>query len=222
MKLTAKLALLTAILLLGFRAQADTPSLQIDLNLIGVEVTGNPSHYRELSQRFEQGDTTMTLPEIATVYYGYSFTPNYQPTDHYDEIVSAYEAKDYETTARMVKEALTVNPVSLDLLVLGSLSANHLHTDEGRTDALRYRRQVSMLIDMIFETGTGIISESPFYVICDGDIYRILHNIMGVDNVIGKSGLGALDAYKFTFAGSPREHILYFNNTRQHAYESGY
>lgn len=220
MKLRSTLLLLFAIAASSIAALAAKPAVSVDLNSIGVSVSMHPEQLRALTERFEQGDTTLTMQEVATVYYGYSFTPNYQPDERYPEIAQAYEDKDYAKTASMVKEAMKVNPVSLDLIVFGALSSPKLHTDEGRADALLFRRKLDMLVDMIFATGTGISPESPFYVICDSDIERLLRNIIGVGDILGESGIGNLDAYKFTFAGSPRENILYFNNSRQHDYEA--
>ena len=51
----------------------------VDYNAMQVEVAMHPDRYRALLNRFVAGDTTLTTPELATVYYGYSFTPDYDP-----------------------------------------------------------------------------------------------------------------------------------------------
>ncbi len=53
--------------------------INVDLNAIEVDMTMNPSRYRDLQQRFIQADTTLTADEIATVYYGQGFTFEYDP-----------------------------------------------------------------------------------------------------------------------------------------------
>ena len=45
----------------------------VDLNAVEVNIKMHPEAYRELLDRFTEGDTTLTPAQLATVYYGYSF-----------------------------------------------------------------------------------------------------------------------------------------------------
>ena len=66
----------------------------VDLTAMEVDVQMHPSHYRELIERFETGDTTLTSDQLQKVYFGYSFTPDYDPRETFPEAEAAYEAAD--------------------------------------------------------------------------------------------------------------------------------
>ena len=58
------LALLTLFAFTSARAQ-ENDRIDVDLNLIKVNVTMNPEHYRELMDRYMHADTTLRLDEMA-------------------------------------------------------------------------------------------------------------------------------------------------------------
>lgn len=191
--------------------------LSVDLNRIQVNVTMNPDHYRQLLARFIEGDTTMRLDQTATAYYGYSFSFDYNPSEDYGEITGTFNRHDYKTAIPMILEALESDPFSLDLTVMGLISAEKIN--DSATASLLQRR-LDMTVDVILSSGSGITPESPFVVISDRDIYRILKNILGAGEIIGHSKIGDIDAWKIKFPGNEREHILYFNNCRQEQFET--
>ena len=41
----------------------------VDLTAMEVDVQMHPSHYRELIERFEKGDTTLTSDQLQKVYF---------------------------------------------------------------------------------------------------------------------------------------------------------
>lgn len=187
----------------------------VDYRQIEVDVTMDPSSYRALLERFEKADTTLTPSEMATVYFGYAFSRDYDPRDYFPEIHAAYDRADYEEVARLVEEALPMNPVSLDLCLLG-LGA--YEQGAGKTPGARSLNlaiRSDLIATAILKSGRGTNSDSPFYVICDTDRRRIFTNVLGVplDNIIGTTHVGPVQAFKFTFPGQSREHILYFDNT---------
>ena len=180
----------------------------IDYGALEVDVTMNPSKYRALLERFEKADTTLTSAEVATVYYGYAFSTDYEPRDSFPEIHAAYERQDYEEVARLVEKALPLNPVSLDLSLLGLGDTPGAHS-------LNLAIRSDLIATAILESGRGTNADMPFYVICDADRRRILTNVLGVplDRVMDTTRVGPVQAVKFTFPGQSREHILYFDNT---------
>lgn len=187
----------------------------IDYRAIEVDVTMNPSKYRALLERFEKADTTLTPEEVSTVYYGYAFSRDYEPRDSFPEIHAAYERQDYEEVARLVQEALPMNPVSLDLSLLGLAAYEHGAGKTPGAHSLNLAIRSDLIATAILESGRGTNAASPFYVICDADRRRILTNVLGVplDRVVGTTTVGPVQAVKFTFPGQSREHILYFDNT---------
>lgn len=196
--------------------------IDIDLNKIGVNVSMNPEHYRELLERFEKGDTTLRIDQIATVYYGYSFTFDYEPTLTYPEIEETFKKHNYSEAAQLADEAIKDNPVSLELTIASLLSNTRRKdkSDGSRDRAMLMQRRLDMLVDIILSSGKGISPDTPFVVISQSDMDSLITDIIGANSIIGRTTIGDFDAVKIMFPGSTREHILYFDNTRQHKFES--
>lgn len=194
-----------------FAAQA-----KIDYNALEVEMRMNPERYRQLTQRFIDGDTTLTFDELSTVYYGYSMTPDYDPRDTYPQIAKALEDKDYELAGQLSARALQTNPASLELSIMDLDASEHGAKDPAhhlRTAKMGFR--CDMVANTILESGRGTNAHSPFYVISTADMMRILHNVLGVSKIIDRAKVGDIDAIKINLPGSDRMHILYFDNTRE-------
>lgn len=206
--------LLAILLLIG----AFLPLRAIDYRQIEVDVTMHPARYKALLDRFVAADTTLTSDEMATVYYGFAFTPSYEPRDTFPEIHAAYDRKDYEEVARLIGPALELNPVSLDLsiLALAVYERGVGETPVGRPST--WPSVPTMIAGAILKSGHGTFAASPFYVISDIDRRRILNNVIGIGLVIGTDRLGDVEAVKFNFPGHSRQHILYFDNTLEENY----
>lgn len=198
-----------------FAAQA-----KIDYNALEVEMRMNPDRYRQLLERFENADTTLTNDELTMLYYGAALTPAYAPDTKYDEITSAIEQKNYEQASVLADQALKEYPMSLKLNILAleasekgsNDSAHHL-----RTARLGYR--CDMIANTILESGRGTAAHDPFFVTSEADMMSIMRNVMAVENLLGRTTVGPIDALKFNLPGNDRMHILYFDNTRQAQYE---
>lgn len=200
-------------------AFAASPRLDIDLNRIKIDVAQNPGEYQALMNRFLIGDTTLTLDQLATVYYGYAFSYDYDPTDHNDEIDRAYDSRDYQTTWRLCDEALKLNPVSLDLTIKALVAANNGKDEKARQKIPTLQNRYAMLSDLILSSGKGTSPESPFIVICEDDMGRIIRNVICVESTTGRATVRDIDAIKVKLPTSSRQHILYFDNTIQKNYE---
>lgn len=199
-------------------------SVNVDLNRIEVEMTMNPSHYRQLLDRFVKADTTLTADELATVYYGQGFTIDYDPDITFPLVAEAYDRKDYATVTELSEALLDQYPLSLDLLVMGLVSATRDSSPRHHDLAVKLQRRLDMIINTIMASGTGISSASPFVIASDSDIDHLLRDILAVNEVLGTSRVGTGDvvAYKVTLPGSDREHILYFNSALQHRYDNSH
>lgn len=199
------------------------PTSAADLNAIGVDVQMNPGKYRSLLERFEAADTTLTPQELSTVYFGYSFTPAYDPRESFSDVVEAYESGDYELASRLCGEALELNPVSLDLNVIAFAAAEHLR-DYGTygPQILKFGTRSDLIATAILESGRGTSAASPFQVISAADMSRILRNVLGIDRIVDRTKVGPVDAIKVTFPGNDRQHIIYFDNSREMQFYSSH
>lgn len=192
-------------------------NMPVDMTRIQVNVTMDPGRYKQLLEKFEKGDTTLSPEQAATAYYGYSFTVDYNPVEDYQEISETFNRHEYASAAGMIKKALRSDPFSLDLTVMGLIAAEK-NNDRHTADLLQKR--LDMTVGVILSSGSGITPDSPFIVTCSRDIYRILKNILGASDIVGHSKIGDIDAWKIKFPGNEREHILYFDNRRQEQFES--
>ncbi len=214
MKLKNKilLALLTLMTFVGFRAEG-TEHIDVDLNLIKVNVTMNPEHYRALMDRYLKADTTLRIDEVATVYYGYAATMDYAPDLTFPEIDEAIAAEDYEKAFNMSLDASKEAPMSLPVLINVIKLMPQIELKDNLDAYLNIRQRLEMLIGTILASGTGIRRESPIKVISEGDMMVILNDILNVGEIVGRSKIGEIDAVKITFPTNSREHILYFDDT---------
>lgn len=187
----------------------------VDLNAIKVDVTMNPSNYRALLERFLKGDNTLTQDQMSTVYYGYSFTPDYDPRETYERVSKAYIDKDYEQTLSLAQLAMMSNPVSLELNIDALAAAEKLKDADNQVLASHLGSRCDLIANTILESGRGTSADDPFKVINTTDIDRLMHNVFGVDKILGKTTVGQVIAVKFTFPGNDRQHILYFDNSRE-------
>lgn len=189
----------------------------VDLTAVEVDTKMNPGQYNSLLERFINADTTMTEAELSAVYYGYAFTPSYDPREIYPEVSQAYESGDYKRALDLASEALTVNPVSLSLNVTALAAAHRLCqsacVDPTMVNTLGHR--CDLLATAILKSGSGTTPDSPFVVIDETDINKVLRNILGIDSIVDRTKVGSVLAFKVTFSGSSRQHILYFDNTPQ-------
>ena len=192
--------------------------IDLDLNLIKVNVSMNPEHYKELMDRYLAADTTLRIDELATVYYGYAATMDYAPDLTYPEIDAAIEAEDYASAYNLSVEKVKESPVSLRLLTNIVTFVPHIDLKNRIAEFMNLRTRLSMLIGTILSTGTGIVSSSPIQVISEDDMMVLLKDFFEVDKIVDRTNIGNVDAVKITFSTSAREHILYFDKSLQDQY----
>lgn len=217
--MTRKIIISIALCLSLFCISAADKDFKVDLNRIRVETASNPDVYRALLNRFVVGDSTLTLEEMATVYYGYAFTIDYMPTDTYENIQDSYNQGRYAETWNLCEEALKYNPVSLDLTIKALVSANNCNLKNAKAMIPALQNRYELISTLILSSGKGTEADSPFIVICEQDINRILRNVICVESIIGQTGIRKLVAYKVKLAMNDRQHILYFDNNLQREYE---
>lgn len=187
-----------------------------DMNAVEVDVKLHPERYRQLLDRFEKADTTLTVPQLATVYFGYSFTPDYVAGESFVNVQDAYDSGDYARAEELAAEALKLNPVSLELSVLALAASDHLRSKGSYgKKILDYGTRCDLIATAILESGRGTSAASPFHVIAWSDVSRILRNVLGVERIVDRTKVGNIDAVKVIFRGSDRQHILYFDNSRE-------
>ena len=196
----------------GARAEGDE-RIDVDLNLIKVNVTMNPDHYRDLMDRYMKADTTLRLDEVATVYYGYAATIDYAPDLTFPEIDEAIADENYAKAFQLSLDASKEATVSLPVLINVIKLMPQIELKDNLDAYLNVRQRLEMLVGTILASGTGIRRELPFKVISEGDMMVILKDRLNVGEIVDRSKIGEIDAVKITFPTNSREHILYFDDT---------
>lgn len=204
-----------AIILLMFAAFVEIRA--VDYGTLEVDVRTNPGSYKELLDRFVAADTTLTADEMAKVYYGFPFTPFYEPSDTFPDVHTAFKAKNYGEVARLAEEALQLNPVSLAMTMIALEAYQNGAGDHPGLNAQKMSIRRDALLSTIIDSGKGTDPSTPFYVISDDDRQTFLYSVLGIGDVIGTSPVGDTNviAYRFVFKGQPRMHMLYFDLTPQ-------
>jgi len=213
---------ITSLLVTLFLLSASTlaaKQINVDLNKIAFEVTSDPGNFRNLTDRYLSGDMNLTPEEMAVVYYGYAYTTDYDPTDTFEDLENAYSAMNYPEVWRLSKEAMSVNPVSLDVIIKALVAANNISDKEARDLIPALQNRYELLSNLILSSGKGTSAESPFIVICEEDMRRIVRNVICAETIIGRALIKQIDAIKILLPGSERQHILYFDNNLQKAFE---
>lgn len=174
--------------------QADSLALHPDHDAIR-SLSKTPA-FQELTARFEACDTTLTLQEIANLYYGSSYLKDYNLVSSSSEDIRkmAEEGKTGEAVAAL-QEKLKDYPVSLFLLA----SLFNLTEDE---DALMtYVWRARSLLGVIDNTGRVDDPERPFQVICVNDEYIFLQQVLDMseflEQALVEAKVGPLDKMSF-------------------------
>lgn len=189
--------------------QHERDSLAIHPDHDAIRAFAETEAFRELTGRFVACDTTLTLDEMATVYYGNSYVNSHELANLDLEPIQemAQEGK-YREAFDALLERLEDHPVSLYLL----MSLNNL-ADAVEEDSYPFYWKAQNLLNIISYSGVGNKTDSPFEVICINDEYQLLLQIFGMTEFVSQSLVdGPLDEMTFLNSNGIRQ-TLYFRLT---------
>ena len=152
-----------------------------DYEQIKLNIENNQSgfYYSKLWDRFQQGDSTMTLEEKRHLYYGYVFHKNYSP------YISVYDAKqingildketptekEWETLVSLLNISLSVEPFNCRYLYYQSIAFDALNKS---VDADKNITKIRSIADALTSTGDGLYRETAIHVITIPNEYDYL------------------------------------------------
>lgn len=142
-------------------------------------------YYKNLFNRYLNGDTTFTLNEKRHLYYGYSFQKEYSPytSSVYKDSLNIFFAKDSLTENDFLEIArfslLILEEQPFDVRSMNYLSYSYYNLDNIELENI-YNNKISIILDAIMSTGNGISEETAFSVIYVSHEYDIL-NILGFE-----------------------------------------
>lgn len=162
--------------------------------------------YKALADRFASGQK-LTAGETGEVYYGAVFQPGFNASVTYPDIARTYAAGDYATTLSQVWTALAKDPANLYLLFTGYGAARSLKNNEA---ASLFQNCLLQVCDLIFSTGTGVTSDSPFLVVHSSDIDEFVVKYIQPVKVLGRATLEGCQAVRVNLDNNTDDVILYF------------
>ena len=163
--------------MLFFGCTAAFGQLEINDTVIGYIVKHEREYFNEITKLYNDNDPMLHVDDIALVYYGQAFLPQYNPGKDKNEqaLKRLYEEKKNVEIYNTAKQILTYNPVSLNALFSIYIASKEL----GKSDeeCISYLKKYQNIIDMICHYGDGKSSETPFRIITPDDLtVGLLHS----------------------------------------------
>lgn len=163
-----------------------TASSQVILDNATIEeiVKNEKSYYNDILNLYLNDDPFLRVDDIALVYYGQAFMPQYNPGGDENEkaLKKFFEEDNYAEAYKTAKKILEYNPVSLNALFNLIKTSKNLNKSEEEYNS--YVKKYLGIIDMIAQYGDGKSSKSAFRIITPDDQDYVLFGKLGVGKVI--------------------------------------
>lgn len=154
---------------------------------MSVVVPSSPYFYPSLVERYNKNDSTLTVDDYRYLYYGYAFSSNYEPytnSPYADSVANVILTDRRIITASSspkliyyIGKILEKEPFNIEFLNMIS----YIYGKMGDDDAARiYSTKLNMILMAIFSSGTGVMKESPWFVLYRSDVMNVL-SILGVE-----------------------------------------
>lgn len=207
-----KKSVILSFILMIMAAVSTSATKRIDINIetIKTSVQSSPDEYRMLLNRFIVADSTLTLDQLATVYYGAPFFADINAGRYDAKIDEAYSKRDFNLMYLLSDNALRENPVSLNLLAMTFISANNCDEAQAKYNLENLQSRMAMLTDLIAASGDGISVESPILITSENDRLVFLMLDSTIEEIIDQSPISDCVAIKVKYNGSSNPTIIYF------------
>ncbi len=203
--------ILCLLILAGIRAKAQIV-FGGQVEEIGKRIAADSLLYPNLSERFLEGDTTLTITELGTLYYGSAFLPEFDPYRE-ERIIDAADAlarreKPYDALS-LLDNFLSRNPASLRALL--EKAYNSWVVNDSLETGPAYKKYFQML-KVPMASGTGESPETAFVIRSVQDQELVLNEL----NLVGmKENLVLRNGQSFHVVSSAKENDF---NDRKNVY----
>lgn len=151
-------------------------------------ISNSKSHlyYPKLMERYQKCDTTLTLEDYRTLYYGFAmredFVPYQMPKIKLFDMRRKMrdpkaEATVFHDAIRLADELLDDNPFDISAIAIKAIAYLKLNDEDNHNF---WDAKLSGILDAITSSGDGETPESAIYVICIEHEYEVL-NRMGLE-----------------------------------------
>lgn len=180
-----KVLLFFTILSMFGMAKAQAPVILDDATIKDI-VTNEKEYYNDIIQIYLADDPYLRLDDIALVYYGHVYSPDYLTTNADEEKLKEYSVNgDYDKMYETATKILKINPVSLNALFYAWLSSSNL--EKPKEVQTSYVTKYIKIIDMICEYGNGKTPETAFRIISIYDQDHILYGKLKAESVLSST-----------------------------------
>lgn len=180
-----KKIILTAILFIT----CATAYSQVVLDDATIEyiVKNERKYFDEITEVYNNDDPMLRIDDIALIYYGQAFLPQYKPGKDENEqtLKELHDAKKYVEAYNVAKTILAYNPVSLNALFSIYIASKELGKSE--EESLSYLKKYQGIIDMICHYGDGKSSETALRIITPDDQDYIIYGKLQIEDVISQT-----------------------------------
>lgn len=150
-----------------------------------IQNAKGPNYYPTLMRRYMANDTTLTLEQVRSLYYGYSLQEDFVPYqkekkklfDIRKKLIASKGNVSHCPEAIVVAQAV-IDDNPFDLLAIQTMAFAHLQLRDTTAYTLWNDKQ-NYLLDAITSSGDGETEESAFHVIDIEHEYEVL-NRMGL------------------------------------------
>ena len=159
----------------------------LDNELIEDIVKNERKYFDDITELYRNDDPMLRIDDIALVYYGQAFLPQYNPGKDANEqaLKKLHEEKKHAEAYGMAQKILAYNPVSLNALFCIYIASKELGKSEEEYQP--YLKKYQSIIDMICYYGDGKSSETAFRIITPDDQDYIMYGKLQIENVISQT-----------------------------------
>ena len=144
---------------------------------IAYRLASDSTLYQRLADRFSEGDSTLSMKELSTLYYGYALRPAYDPLAE-DRILKAVYAlgrrEKYGDALNLLDNFLDKHPACLSALLEQAYTAWLVDDSLGTVDGFKKYYQ---LLEVPLTSGDGNSSENAFVVSSERDMELVLDKL---------------------------------------------
>ncbi|MBO4488145.1 MAG: DUF4919 domain-containing protein [Bacteroidales bacterium] len=170
------IALLLCVANTPLKAQMGDKPLNVDYQKIEKFVQSQPDKFGALMTRFSAGDSSLTVEELATLYYGSFFSTDYDYEGASKALVDLKKQEDYKNAMDLCLKELEKSPCSIDLLFDAWLFAKEL----GQDNSL-YGHRLNQILSVILASGDGREQKTAYKVVAVSDEYFIIYAVLGLN-----------------------------------------
>ena len=161
---------------------------QVFLDYATIEdiVKNEREYFDEIVGIYKSDDPMIRLDDMALVYYGQAFLPQYNPGNDENEkaLKRFHDAGNHAEAYNTAKKIMEYNPVSLNALFNLLISSKELGKSKEEFDS--YANKYQKILNMITEYGNGNTADSPFKVICPDDQNFVLFHELEIEREISR------------------------------------